>query len=40
MVALGNRFEPDPARLRVYAERFERYRALWPLMKDYLRAGR
>ncbi len=37
MVSLGERFEPDPVRQRAYAERFERYRALWPLMKDFLR---
>ena len=37
MVCLGERFEPDAARQRLYAERFEKYRALWPLMKDYLR---
>lgn len=30
MVALGDRFEPDPGRERVYGERFERYRALRP----------
>jgi xylulokinase len=39
MVRLGERLEPDPARVRVYKERFEGYRALWPLMKDYLREG-
>ena len=39
MVDLGARFEPDPARQAVYQDRHERYRALWPLMKDYLRAG-
>jgi len=39
MVRLGERLEPDPARVRLYKERFERYRALWPLMKDYLREG-
>ncbi len=37
MVSLGERFEPDHARQRAYEERFEKYRALWPLMKDYLR---
>jgi xylulokinase len=37
MVALGDSFDPDPARVRVYRDRFERYRALWPLMKEYLR---
>jgi xylulokinase len=39
MVRLGERLEPDPARVRLYKERFERYRALWPLMKDYLMKG-
>lgn len=39
MVRLGERLEPDPARVRSYRERFERYRAIWPLMKDYLREG-
>jgi xylulokinase len=39
MVRLGERLEPNPARVRVYKERFEGYRALWPLMKDYLREG-
>ena len=29
-------FEPDPARHAAYAGRFEQYRKLWPLMKDYL----
>ena len=38
MVELGERFEPDAGRQRIYAEGYERYRALWPLMKDYLRA--
>jgi xylulokinase len=37
MVGLDDTFEPDPSRVRQYRERFERYRALWPLMKDYLR---
>jgi xylulokinase len=39
MVRLGERFEPDAARQRQYAERFLKYRALWPLMKDYLRGA-
>jgi xylulokinase len=39
MVSLGGRFEPEPDRQREYQERHERYRALWPLMKDYLRGG-
>ncbi|MBN1935556.1 MAG: hypothetical protein JW934_12885 [Anaerolineae bacterium] len=29
-------FEPDPLRHRRYQERFEKYQALWPLMRDYL----
>jgi xylulokinase len=37
MVELGERFEPDAERQRGYAESYGRYRALWPLMKDYLR---
>jgi xylulokinase len=37
MVSLGERFEPDAGRQRLYAERYEKYRALWPLMKDFLR---
>jgi xylulokinase len=36
MVSLGERFDPDPRRQADYGERFERYRALWPLMKGYL----
>jgi xylulokinase len=39
MVALGSRFEPNAARQRAYSERYERYRSLWPLMKDFLRTG-
>jgi len=38
MVALGERFEPRPAVQRVYTERFEKYRRLWPLMRDYLKS--
>ena len=37
MVALGRRFEPDAAKHRLYAGRFERYTRLGPLMRDYLR---
>jgi hypothetical protein len=39
MVDLGERFEPNPIMQRLYLEKYERYRALWPLLKDYLRAG-
>jgi xylulokinase len=38
MVSLGDRFEPDPGRQAAYRESYERYRALWPLMKDYLKS--
>jgi len=37
MVRLERTFEPDPQNQRRYAGRFEAYRALWPLMGDYLR---
>jgi hypothetical protein len=37
MVSLGERFDPNPARQRDYAEKFEKYRSLWPLMRDFLR---
>jgi xylulokinase len=36
MVSTGRRFDPDPGRVRAYGERYERYRALWPAMKDLL----
>jgi xylulokinase len=36
MVALGEGFEPDPARAAQYAERYERFRKLWPLLRDFL----
>ena len=38
MVSLGELFEPDSAQQRQYAERFEKYRALWPLMKLFLKS--
>jgi xylulokinase len=38
MVRRGDRFDPDPARQAAYRESYERYRALWPLMKDYLKS--
>jgi xylulokinase len=37
MVSLGERFEPDSGRQRIYAERFQKYKALWPLLKEVLR---
>jgi xylulokinase len=38
MVQLGRTIEPDPARQRLYDERFAQYRRLWPLLADDLRA--
>lgn len=40
MVTLGERFEPDLGQQAAYAERYEGYRALGPLMKEHLGAGR
>lgn len=37
MVQLGKRFDPDPVRGREYAELYEKYNQLWPLMADYLK---
>lgn len=37
MVKLEQRFEPNLDMVNRYAERYEKYRVLWPLMKDYLR---
>jgi xylulokinase len=37
MVRLERVFEPDAQRQRLYQERYEQYRKLWPLMRDYLR---
>jgi xylulokinase len=37
MVSLERAFEPDPQRHGRYERRFEKYRRLWPLMRDYLR---
>ncbi len=39
MVSIGVGFEPDPARSARYAERYERFRKLWPLLRDFLTAG-
>lgn len=38
MVSTGERFEPDPARVRLYRERYARYRALWPDLRRHLGA--
>jgi xylulokinase len=40
MVSLGERFEPNLRRQSDYRERYEGYRALWPLMKGYLAGAR
>jgi xylulokinase len=40
MVALGEGFEPDPERGALYAERYERFRKLWPLLRDFLTGAR
>jgi sugar (pentulose or hexulose) kinase len=37
MVTLGERFEPEPGKQHVYEQKFEKYRTLWPLMRDFLR---
>jgi xylulokinase len=37
MVRPDRVFEPNPTIQRLYDERFEKYRRLWPLMRDYLR---
>ncbi len=36
MVRLERGFEPDAQRVRQYQERYERYRRLYPLMREYL----
>lgn len=36
MVKLEQTFEPDPAQHTRYARSYDRYRMLWPLMKDFL----
>jgi xylulokinase len=36
MVALGSSFEPDPDRGARYARHHERFRNLWPLLRDFL----
>ena len=39
MVSLGDGFEPDPQRGARYAERYERFRKLWPLLREFLTGG-
>jgi len=36
-VKIERQFEPDPDMTKPYAARFDQYRRMWPLMKDYLR---
>ena len=36
MVGIGDSFEPDPARAGRYAGLYERYRELWPLLREFL----
>jgi len=36
MVFIGDSFEPDPSRGRQYAESYERFRKLWPLLREFL----
>ncbi|HVO39670.1 MAG TPA: FGGY family carbohydrate kinase [Spirochaetia bacterium] len=36
MVSLGDRIECSPGRRDRYEERYQRYRGLWPRLKDYL----
>ncbi len=38
MVQLDRRFEPDPARSSRYQSRYEHYKKIWPLMRDYLQS--
>ena len=38
MVRTGQTFEPDAQQQRLYLEGYERYKRLWPLMKNYLHA--
>jgi len=37
MVKLDRAYETDPQRHELYESRFEKYKQLWPLMKDYAR---
>jgi hypothetical protein len=36
-VKIETEFVPDPDMTKLYDARFEQYRRMWPLMKDYLR---
>ena len=37
MVKLDRVFEPDPDLVDRYAQRYEQYRCMWPLMRDFLK---
>ena len=37
MVKLDRVFEPDPDLVGRYAQRYEQYRCIWPLMRDFLK---
>jgi xylulokinase len=37
MVKLDRTFEPDARKQALYERRFEKYKQLWPLLKDYVR---
>jgi len=37
MVSLERTFEPDPQQQKLYESWFDKYRKLWPFMKEYLR---
>jgi sugar (pentulose or hexulose) kinase len=37
MVRLERTFDPNPRQQQLYADRYEKYTRLWPLMSDYLR---
>ncbi|MCJ7701152.1 MAG: FGGY family carbohydrate kinase [Anaerolineales bacterium] len=37
MVKLDRTFEPEPNRHQRYQDRYQRYRRLWPVMRNYLR---
>jgi xylulokinase len=39
MVSLGDRIEPDAGRRLSYEAGYQRFRGLWPLLRDYLRDG-
>ncbi|NVL92399.1 MAG: hypothetical protein HWN71_05095 [Desulfobacterales bacterium] len=37
MVHIEKTFEPDPGKQREYGILFEKYKKLWPLLREYLR---